>query len=43
MYLMQKYLHTIFSESEIEKLQKKVPHINLKGCMEPIEVSDYVN
>lgn len=43
MYLMQKYLHTIFSESEIEELQKKVPHINLKGCMEPIEVSDYVD
>lgn len=43
MYLMQKYLHTIFSETEIEELQKKVPHINLKGCMEPIEVSAYVN
>ena len=43
MYLMRKYLHTIFSENEIGELQKKVPHIILKGCMEPIEVSDYVN
>lgn len=43
MYVMQRYLHTIFSESEIEELQKKVPHINLKACMEPIEVSDYVD
>lgn len=37
MYLMRKYLHTIFSETEIEELQKKVPNVNLKGCMEPIE------
>lgn len=37
MYLMRKYLHTIFSENEIKELQKKVPNINLKGCMEPIE------
>ena len=32
-----------WTSDEIDELQKKVPHINLKGCMEPVEVADYVN
>ena len=32
-----------WTSDEIEELQKKVPHINLKGCMESIEVSDYAD
>lgn len=37
MFLTYPTLDTVFLESEIEELQKKLPHVNLKGCMEPIE------
>lgn len=37
MFLTYQSLHTVFLESEIEELQKKLPHIDLKACMEPIE------
>lgn len=42
-YLSKKFWRTVFSESEIEELQKKAPHINLRACMEPVEVADYVD
>ena len=37
MFLTYPGLHTVFLESEIESLQSKLPHINLKGCMELAE------
>lgn len=37
MYLLHKSLHTVFLENEIESLQSKLPNIDLKACLEPIE------
>lgn len=37
MFLIYQSLYTVFLESEIESLQSKLPHIDLKACMELAE------